>query len=362
MTLNIKLPSRTDAINEYKRHKGGIAAVFPIHYHRALLRAFNILPVEVWGPPGADPSYGDAHLQLYTCSIVRHGLSFFLAGGLETADMVIVPHCCDSLQGLGSILLDFVKRSKPVFPFYIPRGQRDSDIEFLAREFVMLFERLTKTTGITPSNQDLMDAIDREEAATETLKELFGRRRNLPCTDREFYKLVRSREYLPAELFTNIAQQTLGEAQDTEQGGIPILLSGIVPEPMELFDVLAETGAMVVADDFLSTGRRLYGSSSKTDPFVRMAETIIMGPADSTTGNSFAQRQKHLVQKTRSSGARGVVFYHVKFCEPEQFYLPHLVKSLKEVDIPSVSIEIDIADPLSNQVVTRLEAFMEMLS
>jgi len=93
--------------------KPATAAVYPIHHPRALWPAFGILPEEVWGPPGVDTGPGDAHLQAYTCDIIRNGLSFLLSGGLDETDLVVVPHGCDSLQGLGSVLLDFVRSHKP---------------------------------------------------------------------------------------------------------------------------------------------------------------------------------------------------------------------------------------------------------
>jgi len=62
------------------------------------------------------------------------------------------------------------------------------------------------------------------------------------------------------------------------------------------------------------------------------------------------------------SGARGVVFYIVKFCEPELFYLPHLRSALQEKGIPSVVLEVDLNDELSQQMLTRLDALLEMIA
>ncbi len=114
-----------------------VAAVFPIHYPRELLRAFGVLPVEVWGPPAVEADYGATHLQPYLCSIVRNGLSFLLAGGLDVVDLLVVPHACDSLQGLGSILLDFVTPRQPVLPIYLPRGRARVMSTFWSMNFVL---------------------------------------------------------------------------------------------------------------------------------------------------------------------------------------------------------------------------------
>ena len=84
-TAGVDIPDRNQTIARHRKAGGAIAAVFPIHYPRALLRAFDLLPVEVWGPPGRSTTSGDAHLQAYTCSIVRCSLSFVLDGKLDDA-------------------------------------------------------------------------------------------------------------------------------------------------------------------------------------------------------------------------------------------------------------------------------------
>ncbi len=355
------IPSRTETLRAWKAQGGGVAAVLPIHYPRALLRAFGLLPVEVWGPPRVDPAPGAAHLQPYVCSIVGNALSFLLSGGLDGTDVIVVPHACDSLQGLGSLLLDFVRPRQPVFPFYLPRGRRESDLQFLTEEFRALYGKLAAATGRAPSEAELMESIRREEEADGLLTELHRRRRALPLTDIAFYRLVRAREYLPAEAFSALARAVLDAPPTDPRAGVPILLSGIVPEPMALLDAVAEMGGVVVADDLACCGRRLYPSGASPDPFRRMAERILNGPPDPTRGSPIAERLRHLVGMARETGARGVVFYDVKFCEPELFDLPLLRRGLQEAGLPSVHIEVDLNDPLSGQTLTRIEAFLEMV-
>jgi benzoyl-CoA reductase/2-hydroxyglutaryl-CoA dehydratase subunit BcrC/BadD/HgdB len=390
-----ELPHRIEIIRAHQARGGRIAAVLPIHYPRALFRAFDILPVEVWGPPRVDPTLGSAHLQPYVCSIVRNALSYLLADKLALTDFIVVPHTCDSLQGFASILIDFIKprsviasreaakqspssESLPatlaphasagvtVLPIYLPRDQRPSDVEFLANEFRSLFQKLSAATQHTPSNDELMRCIVREEQADDLLARLHHDRKNLALSQTDLYRLIRSREYLPAETFIEIVGATLavahlGQPQGLPLRGIPIILSGIVPEPMTIFDAIAEMGGYVVADDFAACGRRLYAHGTSDDPFVRMAERIVNAPPDSTRGSVIQERCDHLLQMAKTSGAKGIVFYDVKFCEPELFYLPALRKSLQEAGVPSVAIEFDLNDAFSQQTRTRLEAFIEML-
>jgi benzoyl-CoA reductase/2-hydroxyglutaryl-CoA dehydratase subunit BcrC/BadD/HgdB len=358
----LTIPSRRATIEAHQARDGRIAAVFPIHYPRALFRAFDLLPVEVWGPPAVDPGLGASHIQSYVCSIVRNGLAFLLGGGLDVADVVVVPHACDSLQGLGSILLDFLRPQSAVLPLYLPRGRREADLEFLTRELRAAHRQLEAAIGRTPTPQALSDAIRREETADAHLAELHRQRSHLGLSNTGFYRLVRSREYLPAETFATLAQNALAHAGPPHPDlAIPVLLSGIVPEPMALLDALTELGAQVVGDDLAACGRRLYPPGRSDEPFRRMAERIIHAPPDPTRGSPIQERARHLLDLVNRTGARGVIFHEVKFCEPELFDLPFLRQELQRSGIPSVIIEVDLNDPLSQQVLTRIGAFLEML-
>ncbi len=359
---SIDIPRRSEIARAHKEQGGRIAAVLPIHYPRALLRAFGFLPMEVWGPPGIDPSLGTAHLQPYVCSIVRNALAFLQSGALEVADVVIVPHGCDSLQGLGSILIDFVRPRQPVIPLYLPRKDGDSGIRFLADEARSVYRQLEEITRRSPSEQELTACILREEAADALLATLHHRRRSLDLSDSEVCRVIRSREYLPAERFCEIALAALDRPAAAPKGGIPIVLSGILPEPHDLIETIANMGAVIVADDLVCCGRRLYPPGRSEDPFLRLAESIVWAPPDSTRGSAIRPRVKHVVRLAKESGARGVVFYGVKFCEPELFSRPDLRRGLQEAGIPSVVIETDISDGLSQQTITRIEAFLEMIA
>lgn len=354
-------PTRKEVIDAHKSRGGLVAAVFPVHHPRALWRAFDVQPIEVWGPPRTDTTLGDAHLQAYTCAIVRGGLSFVLAGKAEAADFFVTPHACDSTQGLASVLLDFVRPSRPVLAFYVPRGDGPSAVEFLAAEFRALFERLVGITGRRPSPEALLEAVQREEEADAALARLHEARLRLPLADREFYRVARAREYLPAERFTELAAAVLEGGTVASRGRVPVLVSGMLPEPMELFEVLERIGLSAAGDDFACTGRRLYAGGTGSDPFARMADSLLSGAPDATRGCSVQARIDHLLGLARRTGARAAVFHEVKFCEPEAYYLPQVRKALEAEGIRSIVVEVNPLEPLPDQVVTRLEALAETL-
>ena len=357
------IASRKEIVERAKDGGEKIAAVLPVHYPRGLLRACGFLPIEVWGPPRRDTTLGDGHLQAYTCSVVRSGLSFLLQGKLDVVDAVLVPHTCDSLQGLASVLIDFIKPAQPVLTQYYPRNEGPSALPFFAAELRKVGEGLSAVSERHPSDEELHAAIDGEEAADAALAELYQRRTRLNLSAMDFYKLVRSREYLPAEVFEPLARGVLAEVGgEACVEGVPVLLSGMMPEPMSVLDVLEEAGAAIVADDLACGSRRLYPAAKNADPYLRMAQRLLGAVADPTRGSSVKARADHVVTMAKAAGVQVAIFYEVKFCEPEQFYLPLTKKALAQAGVRSVVVEVDICEELPGQVITRLEAILEAAS
>jgi benzoyl-CoA reductase/2-hydroxyglutaryl-CoA dehydratase subunit BcrC/BadD/HgdB len=361
------IPTRTETIARARQQGQRVAGVLPIHYPRALLRAHGVQPVEIWAPPNQDPTAGNALFQAYACAVARHGAALLLDGPGRDVDLILVPHTCDALQGLGSVLIDFVKPRQPVLTLYHPRGRRPSDRAFLVDELRRLGSQLGQITGRAPSHADLHAAIDAEDQADARLARLCLHREASPLSDREFYTLVRSREYLPAETFASVVDASLetGSAARVTPGGdrppVRLMLGGIVPEPMSLFDAINRMGACIVADDLACGSRRLYQRAADDDPYVRLAASLMSGPPDPTLGAPIADRAEFITRRLRESGARGLLVYDVKFCEPELFDLPQLRDHLSAAGLPMLHVEFDSGPTIAQQTLNRIEAFVEML-
>jgi benzoyl-CoA reductase/2-hydroxyglutaryl-CoA dehydratase subunit BcrC/BadD/HgdB len=140
------------------------------------------------------------------------------------------------------------------------------------------------------------------------------------------------------------------------------MLSGIVPEPMDLFDHLEEMGAGVVIDDLACCGRRIYIDDGDADPYRRMAKQLLSAPPDPTRGDSVRARTDYLLDIMERYGARAAVFYNIKFCEPELFFLPLQRQAIEARGWPTLYLEEELPSTLPAQAMNRLEAFLEMLS
>jgi benzoyl-CoA reductase/2-hydroxyglutaryl-CoA dehydratase subunit BcrC/BadD/HgdB len=340
-------------------------AVLPIHYPKEILTALNILAVEMWGPPGAARGPDAGRIQPYVCAVVRNALAFMGSGGADVVDGVLFPHTCDSIQGLATVAPDLGGWSKPAFRFIHAHGDdRPSARRFVAHELRALISQLEGFTGSTMSADDLREAIHLHLKIEARRAELLRRRAYIAMDDRSFYELLRRGEFLwPEEHLQELEQVVATIENDPVQTGVPVLITGIVPEPMTLLEAITEAGAWVAADDYAATGRRVntHQPDDFADPIDALVDRYFAAPPCSTRQSHQVARADHLEDLFDAAGAAGVVIHTVKFCEPELFDLPVLRGRFESRGIPTLTIESELEAELSAQTVTRLEAFVEML-
>jgi benzoyl-CoA reductase/2-hydroxyglutaryl-CoA dehydratase subunit BcrC/BadD/HgdB len=332
----------------------------PIHYPRAMLRAHRLHPIELWGPPHIARHEGNRHFQAYACDIVVKAMSFIRSGGIDGTRAILVPHTCDALQGMGSVLTDFLRPDQRVLTLYLPRGRRTSDHDFLCNELERLGQNLADVSGHEPSQAEWAEAFEAEDAADAALASLYQQRAQLAVSDRDFYTMVRGREYLTAEQFCELAAALpKGEAP---RRGVGLMISGIVADPLELFDRIDDMGAHVAGDDLACGFRRIYSASAEHDPLVRTANRLMSCPPDPTCGTPIHERVEALQTRMRALGARGLLIYDPKFCEPELFDVPLLRKHLSQAGFSVLHVEFEMGEAIPHQTLSRIEAFVETLS
>jgi benzoyl-CoA reductase/2-hydroxyglutaryl-CoA dehydratase subunit BcrC/BadD/HgdB len=85
-------------------------------------------------------------------------------------------------------------------------------------------------------------------------------------------------------------------------------------------------------------------------------------PPDPTCGTPIHERVEALQTRMRALGAKGLLIYDPKFCEPELFDVPLLRKHLNAAGFPVLHVEYEMGEGLPHQTLARIEAFVETLS
>ncbi len=343
-------------------------AVLPIHYPKELFTALDLLAVELWGPPGPPRGPDAGRLQSYVCALARNALAFLASGGADAVDGVLFPHTCDSLQGLATVAKDFGGWGKAWFTFLHPRGpDRPSARAFLLAEMRELARGLEALAGRALEPERLARAIALHREIDALRAGLLDGRARLPFDDAELYALLRRGEWLWPEDHLDELRAARGALRPAPvRRGVPVLVSGYVPEPGALLEILNRAGAYVAADDYAAVGRRVTregrAPAAGADPWAALVDRYFAAPPCPTRAADPAVRVRHLEALLERSGARGVVLHVVKFCEPELFDVPALRRAFAARDVPVLVLEGELEAEPSGQAVTRLEAFVEMLS
>ncbi len=291
--------SRRDYVRAQREARGRRSlAVLPVHYPKEILTALGLLAVEVWGPPGPPRGEGAGRIQSYVCAVVRNALAFLSSGGADVVDGVLFPHTCDSLQGLATQATDFGGWGKAAFVFHHPRGtERESARRFVLEELRSLGRALEAWTGRRLSPDGLAAAIRLHDEIDAARAALLDGRARLPMADPELYRLLRRGEWLwPEEHLAELRTAVERLGPTPVQTGLPLLVTGYVPEPPGLLSMLNAAGAFVAADDYAAVGRRIIrrGGPTGADPWDDLVSRHLSSPPCPTRGIDPAVRMRHL--------------------------------------------------------------------
>jgi len=352
---------------QQKEHSRKVIGALPVHYPKEIFTALDVVPVEIWGPPGPKAGEGAGLLQTYICPIVRNALSFIRSGKADIVDGLLFPHTCDSMQGLATLVPDWLNYKKPVFRFQHPRGShRPEALNYLRDEISLLVHSLENAFGLSMNPARLNEALRLHKEAEGLIRLLFSRRLHFKGSDRELYSLIRQGEFLRVEDHIPLLKKAIAEIADRPvHKAIPVMITGYVPEPMAIFDSLNAAGAIVVADDYAGIGRRIprptdnrLDDEGGIDAVIR--RYLSLPPCSTKTMNPEV-RIPYLLSLIKESGAQGVVIHEVKFCEPELFEIASIRNAFEAVGVPVLFLETELEAELSSRTITMIEAFLEVL-
>ena len=191
---------------------------------------------------------------------------------------------------------------------------------------------------------------------------------------------VRSPELLKTMIFTPLSKpdsfcrlmsttaclknllQNLAGLEGGQDNRPKLLLSGMVFDPLEIYKIFDELDVCIVDDDFANGWRTVAKGELNTDNLVEGITDFLFKPAPCCCiYNPDNDRHPYLLDKVKESGADGVLFWYIKFCEPDAFDRPQLMKHLKDAGMPVAFIDLELTMTNFDAVRTRIGAFCEML-
>ena len=354
-------------VRDWKSRNGQrIIGIFLPDVPEELISASGLFPFSILdarespGAAGVIPSFA--------CSLITHTFNQASLGKLEFLDGMVIPYLCDSSRAL----FHMWERNFPKWfsdLIRLPKKLSSQGTKaYLVEELRRFKETLEKTFGVNISNEELWKSIviyNENRHYLRTIQTL--RSQNIGFMNNyEFFSLVKSSMVMPKNEHNKILKEVLVHAESSptnfnNRPPVKVFVSGKLVEPLEIFQWMDDAGILVVDDD-LAVGSRYFSYEIEGEGdalnalaqsyFQRIPNALVEGAED---------RLSFILKKVRENGLKGVIFVHLKFCEPLIFDYPDIKKGLDQEGIPNLFIETELHSYAAGQIKTRLQAFAEIL-
>jgi bcr-type benzoyl-CoA reductase subunit C len=312
----------------------------------------------------------ESHLQAYCCSLVRGILEDSLSGKLDYLNGTVFPHTCDSIQRLSDIWR-LKGKYELFFDVVMPAKLNTQSAKEYMKDVLVKFKAdLEKACGEKITQSDLKESITKFNFIKTNLKQLYELRSQNPeiIKGADLHAIVKGSMIMDRDHLVKLLPVVVSNISELAKKSPPIkkskrlVISGSICDSPSIYDIIEQTGSVVVGDD-LCTGQRWFDGRIPEDREPMEALTTryferIVCPAKHS---SISARGKNIVNLANKTKADGVIFMILKFCDPHGFDYPYMKEFLDKEGIKNILIEIDDQSLNSGQLSTRLETFAQMI-
>jgi bzd-type benzoyl-CoA reductase N subunit len=316
---------------------------------------------------GAGDQGADAHLQAYSCSLVRGALADWLQGRLAVLDGTVFAHTCDSMQRLSDIwrLSDQERfHADVLWPATVRApGAEAYSVEML-KDFAAAYGRHFNTVI---DDEALAGTAALYNRIRHRLQRLYALRRERPglVPGGDWLALMRSAMVMDRQVLAErLADLVSALAQEPAPPfpGKRLVLAGGVCEAPAIYETIEAVGAAVVWDDLCTGWRYAAGEIDLAEPIWKaLARRYLRRGVCPAKHAGLTSRADDLIAAARQAGADGVILLYLKFCDPHLFDYPYLKQRLEAAGLPCLMVELEDPRAAEGQLRTRCEAFIEML-
>ena len=346
-----------------------------------MLHAAGYFPVRIMGRLGATPR-ADQLMQSFVCSFARSTFDAGLSGEFDFLEIMLFAHTCDTMQNLADLWQGNCPRMKTIITS-LPNVHAGAAAATYFRKELERVRGLIEGIAGPISDEKLLASIQLYDRHRAAMKRLYALRRACPdaMTGAQMMSVVLSSFLMPKEEHMGLVERLEAGGRRLEEEGKKleagptasrtpkVVVSGSVCQAMDFVTAIEAAGCLIVDDD-LCMGTRSYlldcsvgGESfpANGDPMDVLARTYMARTPCPAIHKPGFDPAVSLMDRVQQAHADGVVFLITKFCDPFLFDYPHVRDKLESAGIPSLMLEIEQHLPVSEQVRTRMEAFVEIL-
>ncbi len=307
----------------------------------------------------------DTYLHGNLCFAVRNIFESGLGNHYNDVDAIIFANSCDGMRRLYELFRQYIPKPAAYY-LDVPKNQDENAIAYFSAQLRKLINDLEKGLAVSISDRDLTRAGLQMNARRRKMLKLFeGQQASPPpFLGSALHTLTIQEGRLPKTDTELEIQGFLEKMQPVgpESNSMPrVLVLGNEGTTPTLFRLIENSRAQAVLFD-TCRGLNHYSGlvAPETDPLQAIARRYLLKPSCARMPDR-AQRLARLTALLQDYAIDGVVYSGVQFCDYALFESAWLEPFLKSRGVPVLVVENDYIWSNTEQIRTRVEAFVEML-
>jgi len=318
---------------------------------------------------------GEKVLPRNLCPLIKASVGAKISGTcpyFQSCDLLVGETTCDGKKKAWEILNEYT----PTYVMDLPQMKREKDLSNWRDEVSRFCEQVEALTEQKITSDNLRQAIHLANEKRRVLSRLYGARKAdpVPISGKDALLISQIAFYDDPERFitqTDALCEELEKRIDQGTGVFPkstprILISG-TPQAIpnwKLHHIIENSGAVIVCEE-TCTGTRYFenmvdeGGETVDEQMRHLADRYMGVNCACFTPNT--GRVDDIVRLAKEYHADGVVHYNLPFCHNYSIEYHQVERALKQEGIPVIKVETDYGEEDSEQIRTRIEAFIEIL-
>jgi benzoyl-CoA reductase/2-hydroxyglutaryl-CoA dehydratase subunit BcrC/BadD/HgdB len=354
-----------------------VIGIYCMSVPEELIYAAGALPVRLCSGSADAAEAGESYLPEVSCPMVKAAAGFSAVDILplyQDCDLVVIPATCDWKVKLGEIISEFV----PVMMLDLPRIKNlENSRLFWYREILRLKKKLKKVTKKRITRKRLRSAaaivhgaqieFNRFRQIRQKDIHVISGRDAIAVMNAYFFDDAQTWTAAMAQLNDALEKRVTEKVRVTPESAPRILLTGspVVFPNWKIPDLIESTGGALVCDE-LCTSNRYLGDMFAMDEMLTgdilhgLADRYLL-PCTCPIFSDTIDRRNRLLQMIEDYKIEGVVHHILKGCHPYDVELGGIEWELNKKSISQLKIETDYNPEDTEQIRTRMEAFIETL-
>ncbi len=365
-------PGRIDQILKSKEEGRKIVGTLCLYVPDELIYASRADRVILCGGRSAPIPAAEQYLPRNLCPLIKSSFGSAIdqkcsktksCPHFGLVDLIVAEATCDGKKKMYELMNRYI----PTHVMDLPqKPENQNALEYYIKELEHLKDILEKLTGIKITDAKLRNEIKSANETRELLHALYELRKGdaPPIRGTEMLKVLQQMHFLSPDEFRKDLVLMLDElkVKKRENHRPRIMISGcpMAAGNMKVPEIIENRGGMIVVEESC-TGTRAFWDlvDEKKEPMRALAERYLKIPCACMYRND--RRINQIIKFARDFNVDGVVYYTLQFCHGYNIEKYKVTEALKKSGIPLLSIETDYSEADTEQIKTRVDAFLEMI-